>query len=360
MADIEHLKLLAGGVDRWNRWRKNHPDEKPDLSQAIIGDVPLTGVDLHDANLQRADFFGARLYDANLRSADLRRADFTGGTLAEADLTQANLSGAVLRTVYINNAKFLKSNLTYAHFQAISEGGGNGADFTGAVMSLTTLDAIDLRAFKWLETVRHDGPSMIGIDTIYESQGEIPEIFLRGCGVPDGFITLAGSLVALPIQFHSCFISYSHSDKVFAQCLYDTLQGHGIRCWLDEKQILPGDDIYESVDRGIRLWDKVLLCCSKASLTSWWVDNEIGKAFAKEQQLMKRHRQKVLALIPLNLDGHLFRWQDGKADEVRRRLAADFRGWRRNRPKFERAVEGLIKALCTDGRAREVTPEALH
>jgi hypothetical protein len=29
--------------------------------------------------------------------------------------------------------------------------------------------------------------------------------------------------------------------------------------------MLPGDDIYEQVDRGIRLWDKVLLCCSRHS-----------------------------------------------------------------------------------------------
>ena len=30
--------------------------------------------------------------------------------------------------------------------------------------------------------------------------------------------------------------------------------------------MLPGDDIYEQVERGIRLWDKVLLCCSRHSL----------------------------------------------------------------------------------------------
>jgi hypothetical protein len=29
-------------------------------------------------------------------------------------------------------------------------------------------------------------------------------------------------------------------DKLFARRLHDTLQGRGIRCWLDEKQMLPG------------------------------------------------------------------------------------------------------------------------
>ncbi len=47
----------------------------------------------------------------------------------------------------------------------------------------------------------------------------------------------------MPIEFYSCFVSYSHADKSFARRLYDTLQGRGIRCWLDEHELLPGDDI---------------------------------------------------------------------------------------------------------------------
>ena len=51
---------------------------------------------------------------------------------------------------------------------------------------------------------------------------------------------------------------YAHEDKLFARRLHDALQGRGVRCWLDEKQMLPGDDIYEQVDRGIRLWKAVV------------------------------------------------------------------------------------------------------
>jgi hypothetical protein len=120
--------------------------------------------------------------------------------------------------------------------------------------------------------------------------------------------------------------------------------------------MLPGDDIYDQVNRGIRLWDKVLLCCSKNSLTSWWVDDEIGKAFAKEQALMKERETKVLALIPLDLDGYLFSgWKSGKASQVRERLAPNFRGWETSHSKCEEQINNVIRALAF-GWARKRAP----
>jgi hypothetical protein len=231
------------------------------------------------------------------------------------------------------------------------------ANFSGTTMEYTSLTSVDLSSAYGLEDVDHSGPSIIGIDTIYKSKGKIPEIFLRGCGVQENFIAYMKSLTMNPIEYYSCFISYSHQDKSFSRRLHDQLQARGIRCWLDEHQMLPGDDIYEQVDRGIRMWDKVLLCCSQHSLTSWWVDNEVSTAFSKEQQLMKDRGKKVLSLIPLNLDGFMFsdEWTSGKQQQIKERLAADFTGWETDNTKFEEQFERVVKALQTEG-AREEAP----
>jgi hypothetical protein len=159
-------------------------------------------------------------------------------------------------------------------------------------------------------------------------------------------------------EYFSVFISYSHADSVFANRLYNALLTRGIRAWLDVKKMLPGDDIYEEVQKGIQLWDKVLLCASKSSLKSWWVDSEIDRIFEKERELFRARQKKVLALIPLRLDDFMLsEWSSGKAQEVKNRIAADFRGWE-DEAKFEKEFEKLVHSLRSDTGAREAAPES--
>jgi uncharacterized protein YjbI with pentapeptide repeats len=301
MANEEHLARLKQGVSAWNKWRIANPQIQPGLDKADLIRRNLPGVNLAGAVLTGAHLTGAHLQGADLQGADLQGAHLTGAYLQGANLSRTNLSQAVLDRVVLTEvdltearliraalfsadltkanlirAVLARANLIRANLSRVSL---TGADLGGATIGWTIFANDDLSTVQGLDTVQHKAPSTIGIDTLYYSHGNIPEVFLRGAGVPDEMITYMKSLVGRPFEFYSCFISYTHTDKAFARRLHDQLQGRGIRCWLDEHQMRPGDDIYEEIDRGIRFWDKVLLCCSKASLTSWWVDTEINKAF---------------------------------------------------------------------------------
>lgn len=146
---------------------------------------------------------------------------------------------------------------------------------------------------------------------------------------------------------YSVFISYSFADSEFAKRLYDKLQGAGIRCWLAEHDLTPGEIISDRIGEVIRTYDKTILVCSENSFTSWWVEDEIEKTLQQEQQFRKNTDEKVLKLIPVDLDGYMMdetRYQSGHASQIRRRLAADFTNWK-DHDAFEAAFAKLVKAL---------------
>ncbi len=389
MADPRHVELVKD-VQRLAQWRNANPSDRLDLGEADLRHAKLAraclrdaklsaavltyadldgadlcgahlgAADLRHANLMGADLRGAYLGGADLADADLRESDLAGACLDEANLCHANLWAADLRHANLGGAVLGDANLHYADLCGADLRYANlwGADLRDAELgdanlgyaSLlgTAFTNVDLSKTNGLEDTTHRGPSHVGIDTLYKSKGQIPEVFLRDCGVPDEFVAYARSLTAMAIEYYSCFISYSHEDKSFASRLHDQLQARGIRCWLDEHELLPGDDIYKEVDRGIRRWDKVILCASEHSLTSWWVDREITTAIEKEQQIYKNRGELVLAIIPLNLDGHLFKWEHGQAAELRKRMAADFTGWETGNATFEEQFEQVVKALQTE------------
>jgi uncharacterized protein YjbI with pentapeptide repeats len=419
MANEVHLSLIKQGPHTWNEWRLVNQTDKPDLSKAVLTAAELRGadlraVDLRGANLRGADLREAKLQETNLWWADLSWAQLDGANLSGAYLERANLNGANLSLADLSNAKMREANLWEAKLgraklqrtnlvwaylgEADLKGAdlsraflGNadlsiacldeanlreanlkeanltrahleGANFERAKVGYTIFGGVDLSSCTGLDSVNHAGPSTLGVDSIIRSNGRIPEAFLRGVGLPDGFIAYIPSLLGEGKKFFSCFISYSSLDKPFAVRLYEALQSNGVRCWLDEKRLLPGDKISREVGRGIRDWDKFLLCASKNSLTSPWVEEEIETTLEGERTLRSERGKEVLKLIPLNLDGYMFskEWELGShAAEVRSRVAADFQGWETDSFNFDDQVRRVIKALRADEGACEAPPPPL-
>ena len=328
MVNPEHVAKLREGVQAWNAWRAQNPNIQPDLRE-----TDLVRVDLSGADLSGADLSGANLRKANLDWAQLIRAN-----LCKTDLGGANLGGANLSGADLGGAQLIGANLRGADLR--------GADLNEARLYETIFANVNLTAVKSLDSCRHYGRSTIDYRTL-ERSGKLPLPFLQGCGLPDTLINNLSSLLNQPSQFYSCFISYSHSDKSFADRLYDRLQNRGIRCWRDEKDMQLGAPMLDTINEAIQEHDKVLLCCSKASLTSTWVEDEIAMTFEKER------KYKSLVLIPLDLDTYLFEhWFSGKAPRIRERLAADFTGWEQDNKKFKAQFERVVRALQTDEEAR--------
>jgi len=259
------------------------------------------------ANLREADFHEANLHEANLTRANLREADFRGADLTRADLTRAKLG----ETVFAN---------------------------------------VNLAEAKNLDACRHDRPSTLDFRTLQQS-GPLPLAFLRGCGLPDLLIDYLPSLLDQPIQYNSCFISYSSKDDDFAQSLHADLQNKGVRCWFAPKDIHGGQKLHEQIGEAIQLHEKLLLVLSAHSMNSKWVKTEIAEA----RQLEVREKRQVLFPLRLVDFETIQQWKCFDADtgtdsarEIREYFIPDFSNWKSHdayQQAFNRLLHDLKPAL---------------
>jgi hypothetical protein len=174
MSNSEHVKLISQGAKSWNQWRDENPFVVPDLSGSemnghVFWDEDEGSFNLNDSNLSKtwligATFAAAKLKNANLEGAFLVGADFSprvsGSSSGYTQSGYANLASANLRETYLNFADF-----TFAEI-------GN-VDFTRACMGRTNLGNNDLRTVVGLDSVYHQEPSTIGLDTIYRSKAGV-------------------------------------------------------------------------------------------------------------------------------------------------------------------------------------------
>ena len=361
MANPEHLAILERGVGAWNSWRNTHKDLMPDLSGVDLRRTELSTVNLSNTNLRGAQFREAilnkaELYIGHLRDTDFSRArcheaNFSGADLSRADFRGAILTGANLSFADLNNARFKEANLSSADLTRANLNSARlgKADLSGAVAGHTVFADLDLSTTIGLDSVRHSNPSSIGMDTFLKSRGAIPESFLRGVGIPDTLINNMKSLMSAidPIQFYSLFISYSTKDQDFADRLYADLQAKGVRCWFAPHDIQGGRKIHEQIDEAIRVYDKLLLVLSEASMSSKWVKSEIANAREREE----KQKQQMLFPVALAPFEQIRQWKcfDGDAGidsarEIREYFIPDFSQWK-DHDSYRKAFDRLMRDL---------------
>jgi hypothetical protein len=250
MPDPKLLEVLRQGSAVWNQWRESNPSVTPDLRSSDLSSTILNNANLAGANLRAANLAAANLRRASMKGADLSSATLSNADLSGADLTKADLTGAFLIAANLAEAELHAADLTQAYVMDASLRGANligaylrgtdftNADFTDALFLDTIFADSTLTSARGLDSCHHLGPSMLDHRTLFKC-GPLPKAFLQGCGLPDTLIEYLPSLPNDAIQFYSCFISYSHEDKAFARRLHDDLQGRGIRCRLDKKQLCP-------------------------------------------------------------------------------------------------------------------------
>jgi hypothetical protein len=250
--DLRRTDLSGIDLSGVHLWKVN-------LSDASLRGIDLRGADLRGAKLIWADLSAADLRETNLRKANLRRtkfriADLRGADLILADLILADLGEAKLSRTNLTGANFIQTRL-------------DGTDFSNAIMRDTIFAKVDLSQAKGLTEVIHQSPSIIDINTIYQSKDKIPAVFLEKAGVHPDIIRWQHSLHTLP----TVFICYSHLDEKEKDQLVKQLnvlkQLDLIDIW-DDTQITAGTVWEQEILQAITRSTVAILLISANFLTS--------------------------------------------------------------------------------------------
>jgi uncharacterized protein YjbI with pentapeptide repeats len=168
MANQKHISLLQQDVTNWNKWRDNHPDIIPDLSEAVLTECDFDNANLSKANLRGVvlsgihssrwdyyDYCNGSHCDANFSAADLRDSKLSACYLSRSNFSNADLRGVQLSRSELSEAKFCnanlsRANLSFACLDGADLSGANlwGADLNGSKLnsanfSRASLEAVD-------------------------------------------------------------------------------------------------------------------------------------------------------------------------------------------------------------------------
>jgi hypothetical protein len=345
MANPEHVNVVMKGAEAVEEWRQKHRNDVLDLSDADLSKVDLSMADLSDALLSRVDLSIARLFQVNLSRTLLSETNFLLANLAESNMTEArlyftNLNAADLTKGNLSNTTLAGTNF---HHTALIE-----VNFTGASMISAIIVNCDLSQCIGLESIKHFGPSSVGIDTLVKSfrgarnrlTPEL-ELFFLNAGVPKELLDALPAILA-EVKYCSCFIAYGQPDLAFAGRLAKDLIARGVSCWLYDMDATPGKRVWGEITQRRREAEKMIVLCSAKSLIRDGVLKEIEEQIDEEPN----------KIVPISLDdtwrqdGFVIR--RGKREDLKTflldRTYADFSDESKYNDSLKRLLKGIRRA----------------
>ena len=106
------------------------------------------------------------------------------------------------------------------------------------------------------------------------------------------------------------------------------------------------DRFQERIEESIRLYDKVMIVMSEASVQSRWVEREVNAAREREES------ENRLVLFPIRIDDAVMSAPQPWAADIRRsRHIGDFRGWK-DHESYQKALQRLLRNLAPGPTAK--------
>ena len=111
MANQQHLEILHSGPEKWNEWRIQNPELKPDLSGMQLKDFSLEGINFKSVDLSRS-----RLEQVNLKGVVLEYANVSDSRWREVNCAGSDCSDADFSGCRLENCNFSQSDLQHTNF----------------------------------------------------------------------------------------------------------------------------------------------------------------------------------------------------------------------------------------------------
>ena len=341
-SDLREANLSGANLQGAHLWRSNLA--RTNFKEANLAGSTLNRTDLSNSVLALANLSGANMSYSNMSNADLEKANLSGVDLSHSDLSWTNLSGANLRGARLVGASLDMADLTGADLQGatIINTRLNSTSLMSAVCGITTFSNCDLTRAIGLETVKHVGPSMISLDTISRSQGQVPPAFLEGAGVPQPLVAAQDAVRAAGMTYTRVLLLGSENDGELAAKVRASLAEAQAPAWFiaaDDETSLQSGAI--NLDYAV-YYDRLVLLCTAGTL-----ENPITSRYFASL-VNGQGSAKTDSLIAVATDDVFYQREDRLCSGLRDGAVVDFRGWE-DPARYNEAFSALVHTFATTG-----------